>query len=102
MKIKREVRIGYVPNEWLISLLLVSGRIAKRFIRKKVSASGNKKIMLTGIIGCVFAVIFAVLLLVPIRGLDCSLGKESYVCLIVWTIIGIFFYRICNVKKNDR
>lgn len=58
--------------------------------------------MLTGIIGCVFAVIFAVLLLVPIRGLDCSLGKESYVCLIVWTIIGIFFYRICNVKKNDR
>ena len=35
MKIKREVRIGCIPNEWLISLLLVSGRIAKRFIRKK-------------------------------------------------------------------
>lgn len=35
MKIKREVKIGYIPNEWLISLLLVSGCIAKRFIREK-------------------------------------------------------------------
>lgn len=97
---------GRTALGWLVDMSSVGAAIGYAYTSaaafKYAKMSGNKKIMLTGIVGCAFAVIFAVLLLVPIRGLDCSLGKESYVCLIVWAIIGTFFYQISNVKKNDR
>ncbi len=53
---------------------------------------GNRTVMVTGALGTVFAVCFAVLLLVPIPLLHCSLGKESYICLAVWVVLGILFY----------
>ena len=48
--------------------------------------------MFTGALGVVFSVVFAVLLLVPISAFGCSLGKESYVCLVVWVVLGAVFY----------
>lgn len=48
-------------------------------------------IMITGILGTFFAIVCAVILLVPIKGLNCSLGKESYICLGVWIVLGIIF-----------
>ena len=62
----------------------------------------KKGIMATGIIGCILAVLFVVLLLVPIEGLDCSLGKESYMCLVVWTALGILFYLYSVSKAKER
>lgn len=50
-------------------------------------------ILLTGLFGTIMSVVFTVLLLVPIPGLSCSLGKESYICLIVWMILGFVFYK---------
>lgn len=64
---------------------------------KYAKQANNRKIMATGLAETIIAVIFAVLLLVPIRGLDCSLGKESYICLVAWIAIGVFFY---NNSKN--
>lgn len=60
---------------------------------------GNKPMMAIGIVGTLLAVIFALLLLVPVPLLGCSLGKESYICLMVWTLLGIIFYR-CSQRKN--
>ena len=48
--------------------------------------------LIMGWIGVCLAVFFTILLLIPIPGLNCSLGKESYICLIAWTILGMFFY----------
>ena len=63
----------------------------------------NMKVTVTGAIGTVFAVIFLVLLLVPIEMFGCSLGKESYICLIVWIVLGVIFYVVSNRKnKNGR
>jgi len=53
----------------------------------------NKTIMFTGLLGSIMGIIFAILLLVPIPAFNCSLGKESYFCLIVWVILGIIFYK---------
>lgn len=53
---------------------------------------GNRLIMNCGIIGTIMAVMFSILLLVPIPKLTTSLGKESYVCLAIWSVIGIVFY----------
>jgi amino acid transporter len=58
------------------------------FARKK----GDRFIMTTGILGTIFAIFFMILLLVPIPVFGCSLGKESYICLIAWIVIGTFFY----------
>lgn len=58
----------------------------------------NTGIIITGIIGVIMAIIFAVLLLVPIPMFSCSLGKESYICFVVWIILGIVFY-VKSAKK---
>ena len=45
------------------------------------------------VLGVVFSVIFVILQLVPIPGLSgVHFGKESYIMLIVWIVIGITFY----------
>ena len=45
------------------------------------------------VIGVVFSLIFMVLQLVPIPGLSgVHFGKESYIMLIVWIVIGLVFY----------
>lgn len=57
-------------------------------------ARENKKtgIIVTGVIGTIIAIVMLLLLLVPIKSLGCSLGKESYICLVVWIVMGIIFY----------
>ncbi|MDO4977483.1 MAG: APC family permease [Eubacteriales bacterium] len=52
----------------------------------------NKGIVITGIIGTIMAIILALILLVPIPVLNCSLGKESYFCLVAWILLGLIFY----------
>ena len=43
--------------------------------------------------GMVFSVIFMILQLVPIPGLNgVHFGKESYLMLVVWILIGLVFY----------
>lgn len=49
-------------------------------------------IVFTGILGVLFSVVFGLLLLVPVEGLDSSLGKESYLCLVIWIVLGVSFY----------
>lgn len=60
---------------------------------------GNKKIMLTGAAGVVFSIIFSILLLVPIELFNCSLGKESYIALVIWIVLGAVFYKETMWKK---
>ena len=49
-------------------------------------------IIIFGALGFIFSVSMGVLLLVPIPGLNVSLGNESYILLVIWTIIGLLFY----------
>ena len=62
----------------------------------------NPAIAFTGVLGTVFAIMFAVLLLVPIPAFQCSLGKESYICLIIWIIMGLWFYFSTRKKKQGQ
>ena len=48
---------------------------------------------LAAVVGMVFSVIFMILQLIPIPGLNgVHFGKESYMMLLVWIFIGIVFY----------
>ena len=46
------------------------------------------------------ACVFAVLRLVPIPSLHCSLGRESYICLVIWIVLGVIFYMSTRKKRN--
>lgn len=70
---------------------------ALRFARKEK----NTGIMVTGVLGVILACVFLVLLLVPIKALNCSLGKESYICLMIWIVLGILFY-VSSRSKNGK
>lgn len=70
---------------------------AVKFAREE----GKKFIVATGIIGAIMAVIFMVLLLIPLPGINCSLGKESYICLILWIVLGIVFYQYSKRYKAE-
>jgi len=71
---------------------------AYKFARQE----GNRQIMITGIIGVIMAVCFMVLLLVPIPLFNCSLGKESYICLIIWIVLGVIFYFSTRVREGEK
>ena len=58
-------------------------------------------IMIFGALGFVLSLGMAVLLLVPIPGLNVSLGHESYMLLVVWIVLGVIFYRIRGRKGGD-
>lgn len=54
---------------------------------------GTKLMYVMSVFGFAFSVIFVILLLVPVPGLEfVHLGEESYILFFVWVILGITFY----------
>ncbi len=94
---------GRTALNWIVDMSSIGAAIgygytslaAYKFAKKEK----NKGIMVTGIIGAIMGLVFMVLLLVPIPMFNCSLGKESYVCLISWIVIGVLFYFTAKKKK---
>lgn len=53
-------------------------------------------------IGVCFSLTFIVLQLVPIPGLSgVHFGKESYMLLVVWVVLGLLFYRKQSVHFDQ-
>ena len=50
-------------------------------------------ILIFGILGFILSLIMVVFLLVPLPGLSVSLSNESYVFLLIWSVLGFVFYR---------
>lgn len=51
----------------------------------------NFFIITTGFLGCIFSLCFIYILLIPIGGIG-GLSHESYIALLLWTILGFIFY----------
>ncbi|MBR5094952.1 MAG: APC family permease [Oscillospiraceae bacterium] len=94
---------GRTALGWIVDMSSIGAAIgfgytslaAFRFAKKE----GKKGIVVTGVLGTLFSLTFMVLLLVPISLFNCSLGKESYLCLLAWIAIGIVFY--FSAKKRN-
>ncbi len=60
---------------------------------------GTASLKICAMLGTVFSAIFIILQLVPIPGLSgVHFGKESYIMLVIWIVLGIIFY----VKQKRR
>lgn len=81
---------------WIVDMSSIGAAIGYGYTSlaafKFAKEAKNTGIMITGIIGSIMALIFVILLLIPIPMFNCSLGKESYISLVIWIVIGAFFY----------
>ena len=59
---------------------------------KIARAEGNKKVVLSGIIGTVISVVFAVVQIVPGLAVMEAMGSEAFLVLSLWCLLGFVFY----------
>lgn len=97
---------GRTALGWIVDMSSIGAAIGYGYTSLaayKFAKKENKKgIMVSGIIGGIMALAFMVLLLVPIPMFNCSLGKESYICLIAWILLGGVFYWYSAKRKRMR
>jgi amino acid transporter len=64
---------------------------------------GTPLIKITAVLGLIFSILFMVLQLIPIPGLSgVHFGKESYLMLVIWIILGIIFYLFKNKTLSEK
>lgn len=72
-----------------------------RSLRRDKDAKKDLAVIST--LGAVFSLIFMVLQLIPIPGLNgVHFGKESYIMLIIWIVIGVIFYLMQRKKLTNK
>ena len=87
---------GRTALGWIVDMSSVGAAIGYGYTSAAALKFAKKEknwfVTITGIAGLILSLIFVMLLLFPIPMFDCSLEKESYICLVIWIIIGMVFY----------
>ncbi len=95
---------GRTALGWIVDMSSIGAAIGYGYTSLAAFKFAKKEkhtpIMVTGVIGFLMALVFVVLLLVPIPMFNCSLGKESYICLLIWIVLGLVFYVTSSRKKR--
>ena len=74
---------------------------AAAFKEIRLDKNGDPIVTVMALLGMVFSIVFMVLQLIPIPGLSgVNFGKESYLMLIVWIMIGLIFSLTRNKIKH--
>lgn len=88
--------MGRAVLGWVFDMASIGGSIGFAYTSmsscKYAWSEKRWDILIFGVLGSILSLLMAVLLLVPIPGLNVSLGTESYVLLIIWTGLGLAFY----------
>ena len=91
--------LGREALGWFVDMSAIGASIgyfftcAATIITIKKDNDNKKALSIIATIGVVFSIIFMILQLVPIPGLNgVHFGKESYIMLIIWIFIGVGFY----------
>lgn len=87
---------GRTALGWIVDMSSLGAAIGYGYTSaaamKLAKIENDTGIFITGLLGLIMGIVFCVLLLVPIPMINCSLGKESYICLVVWIVLGLIFY----------
>ncbi|MBQ9419459.1 MAG: APC family permease [Synergistaceae bacterium] len=83
---------------WAVDMSSIGGTISFGYTSlatmKYARQERKKDMIIFAAIGFIFSVLFAVVLLVPLSVIpEASLSFQSYICLILWILLGILFYR---------
>lgn len=97
--------LGREALGWFVDMSAIGASIGFEFtclstlVTLKRNRDGGAFIKVAAILGAVFSGIFMLLQLIPIPGLSgVHFGKESYIMLIVWIVLGIIFYVSGNTR----
>lgn len=88
--------LGRNALTWLVDMSSLGAAIGYGYTSAstfKNALSENKVFLsITGCMGVILAFLFAIILLVPIKGINASLSKEAYISLLVWIVLGEILY----------
>ncbi len=88
---------GRTAIGWIVDVNTVSATIAYAYTSlaayKMARDENNLKYQATGMAGMIFSLLFCVYFLVPNFWSASALSAESYMILIIWSLIGFFFFR---------
>lgn len=89
---------------WIVDMSSIGATIAfgyTSYIAFKIARQkDNKWICCTGFFGMIFSTMFIYILLVPIND-KAMLGVESYIGLLIWSLLGILMYLYTKFKKSN-
>ena len=91
--------LGREALGWFVDMSAIGASIgyfftsASTLVTVRRDGDGTRFLKAAAVTGVVFSIIFMILQLIPIPGLDgVHFGKESYIMLIIWSAIGVVFY----------
>ncbi|MBQ7197766.1 MAG: amino acid permease [Selenomonadaceae bacterium] len=98
--------IGQTTLQWITDITTIGAVIAYGYVSAgtyfTARATGDKKFIITGAVGILLAIMFAVFLLAPNLLSDELLPRESYFILIVLSILGVIFFRMIFKRDTER
>lgn len=90
---------------WVVNMSAVGVAIGFAYTSVALSrlavCEKNYQSLLLGVMGMICSAAFITLLLVPIKGLSCSLVVEEYCALMFWIALGVVFY-IIGMRRSGR
>ena len=97
--------LGREALGWFVDMCAIGASIgyfftcASTLVTLKRDKDGTIFLKMMAVIGVCFSIAFVVLQLIPIPGLSgVHFGKESYMLLVVWIVLGLLFYFKQNVE----
>ena len=91
--------LGREALGWFVDMSAIGASIGFGFtclatlVTLKRDGDGGRLIKVAAWLGAIFSGLFMVLQLVPIPGLSgVHFGKESYIMLVIWIVLGVLFY----------
>ena len=98
--------LGRTAISWIIDVNTIGATIAYAYTSavafKRARTEKNLTAKITGIVGCIISVIFFVYFMVPNFWTFDAMSTESYLILILWSILGFIFFRYIFVKDDKR
>ena len=101
--------LGREALGWFVDMCAIGASIgyfftaAATLITTRRDGDGSRFLKIMADVGVIFSVIFMILQLIPIPGLNgVHFGKESYIMLIVWIAIGLIFYAMQHKFFTDK
>ncbi len=100
--------LGREALGWFVDMSAIGASIgyfftcASTLVTMKRDGDGKLRLKILAWAGVVFSVIFMILQLIPIPGLSgVHFGKESYILLVVWIVLGALFW-VWEQSKNKK
>lgn len=94
---------GRTALSWIVNMSSIGASIGSCYTclaaLKTARREKEYRFIPMAVAGLLMSAMFMVLLLVPIPGTEASLSLASYVCLLVWIVLGALFYGWTRRKK---